>query len=255
MFCILIGEVRVLLVYLKTGKMMNSFVEKMAMGPRKIAITGHFGSGKTEVSVSLAMALAKEKIKNLALCDLDIENPYFRSRERQSLLEEAGIKVYSDPFGGKNGSELQVIDAAVRAPLEDENCRVILDCGGDASGAMILNQFSSYLAEGTALISVVNCNRLGTDTPQKAAEQIKNTENTTGLKVTGLISNAHLIRLTTKETVIDGMEFTREVSRITNIPVLCACCMESIACELTNADFDVFPIGMYMRESYLDKKV
>lgn len=234
---------------------MNAFLKQMASGQRKIAITGHFGSGKTEVAVSLVLALAKEGLKDLAICDLDIENPYFRSREKQAVLEEAGIKVYSDPFGGKNGSELQTIDAAVRAPLEDEGCRVILDCGGDASGAMILNQFSQYLTENTQLLSVVNCNRPGTDTPQKAADQIKMTEDTTGIKVTGLVSNAHLIRYTTKDTVIDGLNFTKEVSKITGIPVLCACCMESLVPELRDLDVDIFPIGMYMRDSYLDKQV
>ncbi|MCQ2512570.1 MAG: ATP-binding protein [Lachnospiraceae bacterium] len=234
---------------------MNAFLKAMAEGPRKIAITGHFGSGKTEVSVSLAMALAKENIPNLALCDLDLENPYFRSRERQSLMEEAGIKVYSDPFKGRNGSELQTIDAAIRTPLEDATCRVILDCGGDATGAMILNQFHPYMKEDAQLISVVNCNRPGTDTPQKAADQINNTMDTTGIKVTGIISNAHLIRYTTTETVVEGMEFTREVSRLTGIPVLCACCMESLAEELSGCDFNIFPIGMYMRDSYLDKQV
>lgn len=234
---------------------MNPFVEKMATGPRKIAITGHFGSGKTEVSVSLALALANEKIKNLALCDLDIENPYFRSRERQNLLEESGIKVYSDPFKGKNGSELQTIDASIRAPLEDEECKVILDCGGDATGAMILNQFHSYLTKDTQLISVVNCNRPGTDTPQKAAEQILHTEEITGLTVTGIISNAHLIQLSTAQTIIEGMDFSREVSQIVKVPVLCACCMERLVPELSDCGFDIFPIGLYMRESYLDKQV
>lgn len=234
---------------------MNAFIKTMAEGPRKIAITGHFGSGKTEVSVSLALALAKENIKNLALCDLDIENPYFRSRERQALMEENGIKVYSDPFGGRNGSELQTIDAAIRAPLEDNSCRVILDCGGDATGAMVLNQFSQYMEKEAQLLSVVNCNRPGTDTPQKAADQIQSTVETTGIEVTGLISNAHLIRYTTAQTVIEGMEFTKEVSRLTEIPVLCACCMESLVSELSGCNFDIFPIGMYMRDSYLDKQV
>ena len=86
---------------------MTDFLKQMSQGPRKIAVTGHFGCGKTEFAVSLAMALAKLNIPNLALADLDLENPYFRSRERMDELEKAGVKVYSDPFKGKNGSELQ----------------------------------------------------------------------------------------------------------------------------------------------------
>ena len=99
---------------------MDDFLELMRSGPRKIAVTGHFGSGKTEFAVSLAFALAEGRRggESLALCDLDIENPYFRSRERQDALRAEGIRVYSDPSDGRNGSELQTISAAIRAPLE-----------------------------------------------------------------------------------------------------------------------------------------
>ena len=128
---------------------MNAFIEELLRGPRIVAVTGHFGSGKTEFCVSLAFELAKlGRSERLAVADLDIENPFFRSRERQDQLEAAGVKVYSDPFNGRNGSELQVISASIRAPLEDEGCRAILDCGGDATGAMILNQFKKYLTPG-----------------------------------------------------------------------------------------------------------
>lgn len=235
---------------------MNAFLEQMAAGERIIAVTGHFGSGKTEFAVSLAFALAAlKRDERLALADLDIENPFFRSRERQDALEAAGVRVYSDPFRGRNGSELQVISAGIRAPLEDEGCRVILDCGGDASGAMILNQFKKYFTQPHRLLCVVNPNRPGSDTVEKAVEHIRAVEQTTGLTVTGLVSNAHLIYETTAEDVLRGWAFTAEVAARSGVPALCACCMEKLAPEVEGRGFDVFPIGMYMRDSYLDKKV
>lgn len=244
---------------------MGTFMEKMVSGPRIIAVTGHFGSGKTEFCVSLAFALAEraasdplsklQREERLALADLDIENPFFRSRERQDALEAAGVRVYSDPFNGRNGSELQVISAGIRAPLEDEGCRVLLDCGGDASGAMILNQFKKYFAQPYRLLCVVNPYRPGSDTVEKAVEHIRGIERTTGLQVTGLIANGHLIRYTTPDEVLRGWEFAAEVAEQTGIPALCACCMESLAEQVGGRGFDVFPIGMYMRDSYLDKPV
>ena len=57
---------------------------------RTIAVMGHYGSGKTEFCVNLAMKM-KEDVSDLALIDLDIANPYFRSRERQKQLEAAGV--------------------------------------------------------------------------------------------------------------------------------------------------------------------
>ena len=234
---------------------MNAFLEQMVHGPRIIAVTGHFGSGKTELCVSLAFALRKLTNERLSVGDLDIENPFFRSRERQDALESAGIKVYSDPFNGRNGSELQVISAAIRAPLEDSGCRVLLDCGGDASGAMILNQFKKYFAQPYRLLCVVNPYRPGSDTVGKAVEHVRNIEQTTGLKVTGLIANGHLIRQTTIDEVLYGWEFTTKVAEQTDIPALCACCMEPLVPEAEGRGFDVFPIGMHMRDSYLDKQV
>lgn len=237
---------------------MDDLLELMRSGPRKIAVTGHFGSGKTEFAVSLAFALAAEKNadETLALCDLDIENPYFRSRERQDALRAAGVDVYSDPSDGRNGSELQTISAKIRAPLENDGCRVILDCGGDGSGAMILRQFAKYFAPGDhRLLCVVNPNRPGTDTPEKAAAHVRAIEDATGLRVTGLISNAHLIRFTTADTVREGWAFARQVETLTGVPLLAACCMRALCPALGGCGFPVFPIGMYMRDSYLDKSV
>lgn len=237
---------------------MKEFLEMMRTGPRKLAVTGHFGSGKTEFAVSLAFALASEDRggERLAICDLDIENPYFRSRERQDALLAAGVQVYSDPSDGRNGSELQTVSAKIRAPLEDESCRVVLDCGGDGSGAMILRQFAKYFRSGDhRLLCVVNMNRPGTDTPEKAAEHVRSIEAASGLAVTGLISNAHFIYDTTADTVREGWAFTKETEALTGVPALAACCMEPLLPELAGCGFPLFPIGMYMRDSYLDRSV
>ena len=251
---------------------MASFLQQMCRGSRRILVTGHFGSGKTEFAVSLAFALAKQKgsepgcmkESSLALVDLDIENPYFRSRERQTELNAAGIAVYSDPYDGKNASELQVISASILAPIQNEDCRVIADCGGDQAGARILNQFSRHFKNDYQLLSVVNCRRPGTDTVEKALQQIEDAQAVTGLSVTGLISNAHMIRYTTAEDVLEGWSFTKQVSERSGIPALAACAMDTAADELERriaageemlSVSEIFRIGMYMRDSYLDKKV
>jgi hypothetical protein len=208
------------------------FLEELRRGPRKIAVTGHFGCGKTELSVSLAFALAGQaRSERLALCDLDIENPYFRSRERAAALEAAGVRVYSDPYDGRNASELQTISAAIRAPLEDAGCRVILDCGGDHTGAMVLNQFRKYFTSGDyRLLCVVNCNRPGTDTPEKAAAQVRDIEAGTGYTVTGLVSKRpprpgdHGADRTGR---LDVHAAHRAAHR--RVPALCACCMTALA--------------------------
>ena len=235
--------------------MMDAFLQSMAAGPRKIAVVGHFGTGKTEFAVSLAFALAEAGVKPLALVDLDIENPYFRSRERGEDLEKAGVKVYSDAYGGKSATELQTLDPAIRAPLEDEGCRVICDLGGDPEGARLLNQYTRYFRENARLLFVVNKNRPGTDSVPKALDQLRRIEAMTGLSVTGLLSNTHLLRLTEKRDILEGWAFTRELAEETGLPALCACCQEALVPELKDSGLPLFPVGLYMRPTYLDKQL
>ena len=105
-------------------------------------IVGHYGSGKTEFSVNYVLKLA-EQGKKTALVDLDIANPYFRSRERRQLLEGKGIQVFSNAFGYDITADLPAITARIKAPLEDESFQTVVDAGGNDSGARILNQFGN----------------------------------------------------------------------------------------------------------------
>lgn len=241
---------------------MSSFLENMAGGPRIIIVTGHFGSGKTEFSVSLAYALSNLLKEgrlvdtSLALCDLDVENPYFRSRELTEELEAEGVRVYSDPYHGRNGSELQTLDPAILAPVEDKGCRVVMDTGGNATGAMILNQFHRHYGEDYRMLYIVNQNRPGTDTVAKNLFEIAEIERMTSLKVTDLISNSHFIRETTPEDVVNGYRFACEVGKQSGLPVLCATCSREVAEKIKEEDaIEIFPIGMHMRQTYLDRKV
>ena len=97
---------------------------------RIMVVIGHYGSGKTEFCVSLAMLLAKNgygPYGRLALVDLDIANPYFRSRERRDLLESAGVRMYGSAYQHEITAELPALGADIRAPLEDADCRAIVD--------------------------------------------------------------------------------------------------------------------------------
>ncbi|MDD6539701.1 MAG: ATP-binding protein, partial [Firmicutes bacterium] len=104
---------------------------------RTIVIMGHYGSGKTEFSVNLAMSL-REEYEKLALLDMDIANPYFRSRERQKQLQDEGISVIFNEYGYDIAEDLPAITAKVRAPLENPEFTTIVDVGGNDSGARII---------------------------------------------------------------------------------------------------------------------
>ena len=221
-------------------------------------VTGHYGSGKTEFSVNCAMKLAQQG-KKTALVDLDIANPYFRSRERQKLLEDKGVQVYSNTFGHDITADLPAITARIKAPLEDSGCNTIVDAGGDDSGARILIQFDKYfMGDDCDLFCVVNTNRPETNTLKGALSHISRIENETNLKITGLVNNTHLLRETKSEDIIKGYLLCKELSFKLNIPLKYNCCIDGLIDELKLKskefdDFNIFQMKLYMRDSWLDR--
>jgi hypothetical protein len=221
-------------------------------------IVGHYGSGKTEFAVNYALKLAEQGQKT-ALADLDIANPYFRSRERQQLLEDRGVKLYSNTFNYDITADLPAITARIKAPLEDSACQTVIDAGGDDSGARILIQFDKYLS-GTDcdLFCVVNANRPETRTIEGALLHIKRIEAETNLKITGLVNNTHLLRETKAEDILKGYELCMELSERLSVPVRYHCCVEGLWDDLRAKtkglqDFKVFLMRLYMRDSWLDR--
>lgn len=221
-------------------------------------IVGHYGSGKTEFAVNYAFQLAEQGEKT-ALVDLDIANPYFRSRERQQQLEEKGIRVYSNTFGYDITADLPAITARIKAPLEDAACHTVVDAGGDDLGARILIQFEKYWKTADCdLFCVVNANRPETDTVDGALNHIIRIEQETNLKITGLINNTHLLNETTAEDIIKGYQLCSALSEKLDTPLKYNCCMEELLDVLKLKtkeieDFPLFKMKRYMRSSWLDR--
>ena len=160
-------------------------------------IVGHYGSGKTEFSVNHVINL-KKQFDKVAILDMDIANPYFRSRERQEFLEDMDIAVHFNSFGYDITEDLPAISACMKAPLENKDYMVVADVGGDNAGARVLNQFKKYFVDESdcEMLIVVNANRPETDTVEGALYHIQTIQAETGLKVKGLINNTHLLRET-----------------------------------------------------------
>lgn len=226
---------------------------------RIIIVTGHYGSGKTEFAVSLALMLAREQERlfpRLALIDLDIANPYFRSRERRGLLEEAGVGVYGSLYKAEVTAELPALSANVRKPLEDKDCCVIIDAGGNDSGALVLNQFKKYYTpDETAVLAVLNFNRFETRDISGAVAHINAIEAVTGLEIEGLVNNTHLLRETTAETILKGHALCAEVCARTGKKLWCDCYPGGLVSREDLAEIPgyLMPLGLYMRPTWLDR--
>ena len=238
---------------------MSEFSGLRAPDRRILVVTGHYGSGTTEFCVSLAMRLARlgfGPYERLALVDLDIANPYFRSRERKAQLEAAGVRVYGNAYEHEITAELPALGADIRAPLEDRGCRVIVDVGGNDSGAVVLNQFTKYLGPEDALfLIVVNANRPETRDVEGAMAHLTAIERKTGRRVDGVINNTHLLRQTDAACVEKGHELCRALCAATGRFIWCDCYPESIVdgAALEGRYEYLMPLGLYMRPSWIDK--
>ncbi len=232
---------------------------EILLGRRILIVTGHYGSGKTELSVSLAMALSRNNetgFPRLALCDLDVVNPYFRSRERMDLLESVGVKVYGGIYGKGSAAEIPELSAAVRAPLDDKGCFTIIDAGGNDAGARILKQFSRYFTrEERFTLAVVNASRPDTADVQMTLEQHEAIESALGFEIDGYANNTHMLMETTAATVEKGHRLCSELSAVTGRPLLWDCYPEKLvsAADVEKFSSATLPVGMYMRQTWLDK--
>ena len=212
-------------------------------------ITGHYGTGKTEFAVNLALALADEG-NQVMIADLDIVNPYFRSRERRSLLEGAGISLITSSQASSS-ADVPALPAELLTILENRSLRGILDIGGDPVGARVLARFRPKIAqEDYQLIYVLNANRPEVRTTEAAITYLRNIEAVTGLQCTGIVNNTHLCGETTEEEVRKGAALAASVSGETGIPVLCHVAVEHLAPKLSDLTESVFPITIKMKKPW-----
>ena len=181
-------------------------------------ITGHYGSGKTEYAVNLALHLA-ETTENVALADLDIVNPYFRSYEQAKRMEDAGIRVIVTSCGGV--ADIPAINPEVMSIFQQEKWTGVLDVGGDPIGARVLARFAHMLKAGEYdLLFVLNANRPETKDVDSALQYMQAIEAESRLKVTGIVNNTHLCRETTPEEILKGANLAQQLSERTGLPVV-----------------------------------
>ncbi|MBQ2961124.1 MAG: hypothetical protein IJE09_07880 [Oscillospiraceae bacterium] len=212
-------------------------------------VTGHYGTGKTEFAVNLALALAAEH-DNVMIADLDIVNPYFRSRERKAELEKSGIRLISSSQEAAH-ADIPALPAELLGIFQNRSIRGVLDIGGDPVGARVLARFQpKIVSEDYELLFVVNANRPEVRTAESAIEYLRNIEKITGLECSGLVNNTHLCGETTEIEVRKGAALAQEISEITGIPVRCHVAVERLAESLSDLKEPVFPISIKMKKPW-----
>ena len=209
-----------------------------------VAVCGHYGAGKTNLTVNLALSAAQAG-ERVTVIDLDIVNPYFRTADFRELFREAGIRLIAPLYAGTN-LDLPVLPPSVGTAIRAGEGRVLLDVGGDDDGAVALGGFSALLEErGYSMVYVVNSRREPEPDPREEAALLLRIQNASRLLVTHLVNNTNLGPETTPEVIRASAAYLEEVSRLTGVPVLGTAAEERLAPGLGAAD--TLPVRGYVK--------
>lgn len=205
---------------------------------RAIVITGHYGSGKTNIAVNLAIDLA-EKGEHVCVVDLDIVNPYFRTADFEELFKSRGIRLAAPRFANTN---LDIPSLCIDMEALLDNYRVILDVGGDDSGALALGQYAALLsARGCDMLYVVNKYRFLTHTPYEAVELMRDIEQASGIKATGIVNCSNLGESTSAKDVESSRDFAEQCAEAAGVPVVFTAARRELNMN------DVYSVDIYVR--------
>ena len=207
---------------------------------RVTLFAGHYGSGKTNIAVNYALHLAMEG-KKVCIGDLDIVNPYFRTKDSEAELIAAGIDLISPQFANTN-VDLPALPAEAYRLVEDKNTYAIMDIGGDDRGAYALGRYAPALLEENnyRMAFVANCYRPLTRTPEDALEVMREIEAACGISFTCIVNNSNLGQETTTQTVIDSADYIETLCELSNLPLWLTTAEASVAANLEN----VFPLRL-----------
>ncbi len=214
--------------------------------------TGAFGSGKTEIAINYAINFAKKY--DVALIDLDIVNPYFRSRTKREIMEKEGVKVIA-PQGGLSYVDVPIVLPQVKGFIENRDFKVIVDVGGEKVGAKVLGSLKPAIeTRDYEFLFVVNTYRPFTSNVDEILLMAKEIEGAARLRFTGVVANPNLGYETTKEDVLKGLEIIREASKKMGLPVKFLVVKDTILEEIEkeNLEILIFSIKRYLTLPFLD---
>ncbi|MDR0778257.1 MAG: hypothetical protein LBE48_02300 [Methanomassiliicoccaceae archaeon] len=198
-------------------------------------VCGHYGSGKTNFAINYALDKAKEG-KRVMLADMDIVNPYFTSSEYSGILISNGVKIISPTFATTN-VDVPSLPASFHSIFET-NDEVVIDAGGDDVGATALGRFSKKVKEkGYEMLYVTNMYRPFTSNADDSVEMLRSIERTCGLKATAVVNNSHLKGLTNASTIIDSLEYAKDVARSAGLPLLFSVVPRSLIDQLPKDEY------------------
>ncbi|MBR5552460.1 MAG: hypothetical protein IKV98_01280 [Clostridia bacterium] len=221
------------------------------MSAKRITIfAGHYGSGKTNVAVNYALRLSKEG-KKVSLSDLDIVNPYFRSKDSEKILNDAGIRFISSEYANSN-VDMPALPADAYSVTADKERFAVVDVGGDDRGALALGRYvPDILAENDyEMLFVINKYRPLTRDAKSAVEVMREIEDAAKMRFTAIVNNSNIGELTKAQDVLSSVSYANEVAQMTGLPVRMTSVHFDLEKELAGKIENLFPIKLYIRQTW-----
>ena len=217
---------------------------------RVYILAGHYGSGKTNIAVNLALKLKEEGFP-VNIADLDIVNPYFRTKDSALDLQKAGIRLISPTYANTN-VDLPALPQEVYALVQQKTAKAVFDVGGDDRGAYALGRYAPYILEENdyEMCFVVNFFRPLTRTAKEAEEVMREIELAGKIKFTAIINNSNLGALTDKESVLSSKALVEELSKNTGLPILLTTVSPHLAKDFVGEGY----LPLKLQEKYYDIK-
>jgi len=209
---------------------------------------GSFGSGKTEIAINYSIYYRKNH-SQVAIVDLDIVNPYFRTREAKETLILKGIKVIS-PEGKMTYADLPLISPEIKGLIQNPDYCVILDVGGDDAGTVVLGNFKHFIKDlDYEMLLVVNSYRPFTQSIPQIKQMAREIENTSRLKINGIVSNPNLSSQTDEKIIKHGDIVIRQAAQEMKLPIKFLCIDERFSQKFKTENFKepVFNIKRFMK--------
>ena len=207
-------------------------------------LSGHYGSGKTNIAVNLALDL-KKVYNKVAIADIDIVNPYFRTKDSEDQLKNAGIRLICSEYANSN-VDIPALPQEMYSVTDDKSMHAILDVGGDERGALALGRLVPKINEENDydMFYVINKFRPLTRDIPSAKEVFDEIENACKLKFTGIINNSNLGRETTAEDVISSVEFAENLAKTLNLPLIFTSLTEELYDKVKDKIQNLYPRTM-----------
>ena len=217
---------------------------------RLTILCGHYGSGKTNVAVNVATEL-KKSCDTVTVADLDIVNPYFRTKDSESFFAEQGIRLICSPYANSN-VDIPALPQEMYAITDDRSMTAVLDIGGDDRGALVLGRLApKILAENDyEMLMVINCYRPLTRDAASTMEVMREIEYAGGIRFTGLVNNSNLGVSTTVEDILASRDYAEEVAGLSGLPVVMTSVRQDLYPAVEGKVPGAFPLGL-QKNKYL----